>query len=561
MAIVGPSGCGKTTLLKIIAGLQIETAGRIFWQGKDVSEEGDIPSKELGYVPQFSIAHDHLTVEECIDNAIRLRTCLGGDELVELADRIIAEVGMENLRDKPVRVLSGGQKRRLGLAMELVTHPKLLLCDEVTSGLDPQSEQEIVELMHRLSLREHRIVVNVTHSLSHLELYDSVLVMSAGRVVYHGPPAAMLHYFSVESFEKLYSMLPAREPAAWQESWLKHRPAYYKQLETKLARRPQPATPVMPGEKPTKPVGEAGENAAETQAEEEADSSLELPGALRQFMVLFSRRWSLFFRDRTQLLLQLLLLVIFPILVVIFAHKGIDPMPDAAVDTAILGPEKALMMQADLVQKQTRIGGLISGLVMFQVVLLTLMGSNNSAREVAGERLVYEKERLGGVRPGAYVASKVAFLGVLVLIQSSWMALFVDHFCGFRGDFMDRLKLLVMVNAAMTSICLGISSLMKSADQASLLSIYLVGFQLPLSGAVLKLPDFMEKLIQPFISAYWSWAGQLSGMKMTPDYVGITRAVPTTLVSTPDIGFNWLLLHIAAGIFLSWLGCMSRRWE
>ena len=203
MAIVGPSGCGKSTLLKLIAGINQETAGSIHWNGRNLSEEGDLEHSEIGYVPQFSIAYESLTVEENIENAVRLRAKTASrSEFEKLVDDTLLATGLDEIRDRMVKVLSGGQRRRLSLALELVTDPVLLLCDEVTSGLDPKSEQEIVSLMHELSRNEHRLVINVTHSLANLDLYDSVLVLSEGKVAYHGPPRAIEHYFSVENAEE-----------------------------------------------------------------------------------------------------------------------------------------------------------------------------------------------------------------------------------------------------------------------------------------------------------------------------------------------------------------------
>jgi len=129
---------------------------------------------------------------------------------------------------------------------------------------------------------------------------------------------------------------------------------------------------------------------------------------------------------------------------------------------------------------------------MFQVVLLALMGSNNAAREIAGERKIMEKEKFGGVSPGAYLCSKFVFLMAIILVQSLVMGFAVEAFWNFKGtgaqlDHIDHFVFLILTNAAMTFICLGISALMKTSEQASLLSIYLVGFQLPLSGAVLAL--------------------------------------------------------------------------
>lgn len=543
MAIVGPSGCGKTTLLKVVAGLKFESEGDIFWRGESLGEDGEIEARELGYVPQFSIAYDHLTVEESIEAAAKLRTRAGGDEFYDIVDRVIAEVGMENSREKRVSVLSGGQKRRLGLAMELVSRPHLLLCDEVTSGLDPKSERDIVQLLHQLSLHDDRIVVNVTHSLSNLDLYDSVLVLYEGHLVYHGTPAAMTHYFSVENAEGVYPALPARKAADWHESWLKYREAYYEKLDHRLDQRPKPEA---------KPATDA------TGAPLPAGEDAHLPAGIgRQFFVLFARRWRLFFRDRTQLLLHLALLFGFPILVVIFASSGLPDMPDQIVPSNL----EDYKLAAANVEKQVEVGGLISGLVMFQVILLTLMGSNNSAREIAGERLTYEKERLGGLAPLAYLGSKALFLGVLVAVQSIWMGFFVNHFTGLPGSLGDKITMLFLVNAAMTSVCMAISANMKSADQASLLSIYLVGFQLPLSGAVLALPGALEKFLQPLIAAYWSWSGQLASMRPSAYFVAIDQAVPTTVVATASGAAAVLMAHILCGLVAAWIGCKRHLWD
>jgi ABC-type multidrug transport system ATPase subunit len=556
MAIVGPSGCGKTTLLKVIAGLQFETSGSVFWRGEDLSDGGDLQPQELGYVPQFSIAFDHLTVEECVETAAKLRTRASGDELYEIVDRVIAEVGMESSRDKRVAVLSGGQKRRLGLAMELVSRPHLLLCDEVTSGLDPQSERDIVQLLHTLSMQDDRIVVNVTHSMSYLDLYDSVLVMHEGHVVYHGTPDAMPHYFSVENPQAIYPRLAKRTAADWHESWKKYSDAYYEKLDFRLAARTHSDDEGLPPSPAASPV--SGTAAAGSTSQTPEEDSRHIPAAfLRQFLVLFTRRWKLFFRDRTQLLLHLALLFGFPILVVIFATDGLPSMPEVSAAETI----EDLKAQAEAVEKRVEIGGLISGLVMFQVILLTLMGSNNSAREIAAERLTYEKERLGGLTPMAYLSSKACFLAVLVTIQAVWMGLFVNHFTGLPGSLGDKIKMLLLVNGAMTAVCLAISANMKSPEQASLLSIYLVGFQLPLSGAVLALPGALERIIQPLIAAYWSWSGQLASMRPSEYFVGIDQAIPTDVVSEPGISASVLTAHILCGLVAAWIGCKRHRWD
>jgi len=529
MAIVGPSGCGKSTLLKLIAGICQESSGSIFWNGRNLSEEGDLEASEIGYVPQFSIAFEALTVEENIAAAVRLRAKTAGREAFRrLVDDVLASTGLAAIRDRPVRVLSGGQKRRLSLALELVTDPVLLLCDEVTSGLDPKSEHEIVELMHQLSRNEHRLVVNVTHSLANLDLYDSVLVLDAGRIVYHGPPRALAHYFSVEKPEDVYLRLAKRKTEEWAGSWAKHREAYYA------------AVPARKAETPAESVSAA------------------TPGAFAQFFALFFRRWRIFFRDRGQIFLQFSILAIFPFLVVIFDLDGVEQTKRLAESLPANLTEYEAEREA--VTFNLNLGGLVSGLVMFQVILLTLMGSNNSAREIAGERLIFEKEKLGGLRPSVYIASKVAFLSALVLTQSAWMAIFVQAVCEIPSQAMlPHFLLLLLVNGGMTAVCLGISSLARTADQASLLSIYLVGFQLPLSGAVLALPDWAGWLTRPFISAYWSWAGIMDGMER--DYHRYIKEVTDTWLGPMWLSFVVLALHVAIGLAVAYVGVRRPKWE
>ena len=537
-AILGPSGCGKSTLLKTIAGLREPTSGKIEWDGIDLAEE-DMDPHEIGYAPQFSIAYDLLTVWENVEAALRLRVCgLDAGTAEATIEKILRDVGLDDIVDRRVALLSGGQKRRLALALEMVSSPHLLLCDEATSGLDPKAEDEIVKLMHRLSRIDDRIVVSVTHSLRHLALYDSVLVLCEGHVAYHGAADTLFHYFGVEQPEELFPRLAMRTPEEWHRSWGKYHAAYY-------------ATANLDGGQ-SEPAGESTEPL-------HRPAPAASPSALKQFAVLHARRWKLFFRDRAAVLLQLALLIGFPCLVVIFALDGIPQIKTLAT------PQTGNFLQQmksefEQLSEMTKTGSLISGLVMFQVVLLALMGSNNASREIAAERLIFEKEKFAGLRPGAYVASKAAFLGVLVLAQSLWMGMFVNTIVHFPGNLGPQLLLLILVNAAVTATCLAISSLMKSAEQASLAGIYLVGFQLPLSGAVLALPATLGWITRPFIASYWSWSGFISAMRDTRGYNAVAKVTQTSLSDVPVC--VWVLaVHVLLGLFIAFTGSKSSRWE
>ncbi len=148
-------------------------------------------------------------------------------QMRQLAAKI--NVGLSEIGDRRVALLSGGQKRRLAMAMEMVSSPSLLLCDEVTSGLDPKSEDEIVHLMHDLSRSDKRIVLSVTHSLQHVALYDSVIVLYQGHLVYHGTPKLLAHYFGITNPADLYPRLAQRTAGDWHRSWEKYRASYYEQ--------------------------------------------------------------------------------------------------------------------------------------------------------------------------------------------------------------------------------------------------------------------------------------------------------------------------------------------
>jgi ABC-type multidrug transport system ATPase subunit len=542
MAIVGPSGCGKTTLLKTIAGLNPESGGALFWDSRNLSQEGDLAPSEIGYVPQFSIAYDPLTVDESVEAATRLRVRnRTTEELDHRIDRVLEETGLSPISDRQVKVLSGGQKRRLGLAMELVSDPKLLLCDEVTSGLDPRSEREIVRLLHDLSRKDGRIVLSVTHSLAHLELYDSILVLHEGRVAFHGPPEQLTHYFSVSDTEEVYPRLTAQASERWHESWLKHRESYQKMMD-----------------KTRNLLISSGSLHLPPDPAEEPAEALRQPGFFSQFATLLSRRWRIFFRDRGQVFLQLAIILCFPLLVTIFSEKASGPIRRFS-DMRQNNLEAVIQEEQRVRADQAKVGSAISGIIMFQVVLLSLMGSNNSAREIAGERQIYEKEKFGGLRPSAYLASKIAFLACLVIGQSLWMAFFVNTFGTFRGDFVQHAGFLLLVNASMTAICLAISSLMRTAEQASLLSIYLVGFQLPLSGAVLALPEKVEMFTRPFISAYWAWSGSVEALQ-TQVHEAVKSVIDTSL-SAQNICLYALGAHIGIALIAAWMGARRPQWD
>lgn len=560
VCIMGPSGCGKSTLLKVITGILEQTDGELHWDGRDLSNEEDLHPGDLGYVPQFSVAYDLLTVEESIASAMALRTQLAKTEdFIPSLDYILEVTGLTHLSDRLVKVLSGGQKRRLGLALELVTDPCLLLCDEVTSGLDPKSEHEITNLLRVLS-RGHpkRVVINVTHSLASLDAYDSVMVMYQGVLTFHGPPKAMMHYFAVEHPEDVYLKLTERKKEDWRESWAKYRETYYKRHGFDGPRiLPEDETPSKTSVREERVVADVDMTGV---PEHHEFPPIEMPSMTTQLFELLKRRWTIFRRDSAQVWLHLAMLFGFPLLVVIFALDGIKPLRALSTHQDENIQQEYQQLKAHQ-EEQLKAGGLVSGLVMLQVVLVTLMASNNAAREIASERLILEREKLGGLHPFAYVGSKIFFLGLFVLAQSLWMGFFVDLVVGgLPGDLITKLVLLLLASAAMTSVCLGISAMSKSPEKSTILCIYLVGFQLPLSGAVLTLPDWLENWVQPVIAAFWGWSGSLSSMRSTAFFDAVKTVTDTDLVGSGIAAFV-LSVHVLIGLAMAFVGVQKSQWD
>lgn len=535
--IVGPSGCGKSTLLKTIAGILPHTAGSIRWRGRDLNEK-DLDPQELGYVPQFTCTQSKLTVGENLHYAARLRRTGSLPEIREVVEKVERETGLTDLHDRPAGVLSGGQLRRLGLAMELTTNPSLLLADEVTSGLDPRSEEEITELLANLARQPGRLVLLVTHSLRFLSQYDSVTVLMAGRLVYGAHPGGLISYFNVTSPEEVYPVLAERPPSEWAEDWI--------------------SSPAELGFEIEAAVEEIASDLLE-EKEKGEESCPPLPGFLSQAFTWFSRRTKLFLRDRTQVFLQLALLLVFPAVVTLFALQGLPAVRDMTMnqDTDVV---QQLRENLAFTVQSSRIGTLVSGLAMFQVILLALMGSNNSAREVVGDRVILEKEKLAGLRPEAVLTGMGAYLFFLVMIQAAWMTLFVRAVCQFPGELLEQFFPFVLLTGAMTSLCLAISSWCSTSEQASLGSLYLVGFQLPLSGAILALPEWIGWICRPVISAYWAWSGYLQTLRDTRFY-DIVRMITETPLASSQMAMWVLGLHLGFGVFLAYIGIRRSEWR
>lgn len=517
-AVIGPSGCGKTTLVKAMLGI-LPSTGRTNFQG-EVIEPDTILSGRLAFVPQFSIAAPQLTVAEVLSFALELQV-MDPHIRQQRFDTSLERIGLEACRDTRVANLSGGQLRRLGLGIELIADPDCIVCDEVTSGLDPRSEDTILEMLQSLRDDAGKAFICIIHNLNKLDYFDSITVVYEGSVVFQGDLNALKHYFSISDPLQLYDRLSQCTVEEWDGRWAREQP----ELSVEV-----PGVSTQPHSRPQ---------------------------ILDQVQTLLKRRALLFVRDRAYWLLTLSITLGFPLLVAIFAWDGLPELRGLALthDGGFLERiESSLRFRMDAIQTAS----LVTGLILFQVILLTLIGSNNGAREIAAERTLYEKERLAGLNPYAYAMSKLIFSGSIACLQGLWMTVFVKTICDFPGPVFGQSCILMLACVSMTAVCLGLSAVLPSADKASLLSVYLVGFQLPLSGIVLALPDGLVNLCRPFITAYWAWAGYFATMIDTRLYDAF-RLESNELIPNTGLASCILGLHAACGVFLVFYGCIQKR--
>ena len=533
-AVIGPSGCGKTTLMKAILGI-IPSTGQASLAGVPIHSTEDLVGK-VGFAPQFTAAQVQLTVGESLDYALRLAVPNAAERQRRL-DSVLEVTKLAPHRNKKVSSLSGGQLRRLSLGLELTLDPPCMICDEVTSGLDPQSEDEILALLRSLAESANKSFVCIIHNLGKLNQFDWVTVVYQGDVVFQGSPDTLLGYFGIPDGLRLYEVLNAYNLAHWRDRWAIYQsehPDYYEVAVAKVGASVEAA-----------PLPEP-----------------DIPGGVSQFFTLLARRLRLFFRDTGYLGLTLAITFGFPLLVIIFNLEGnwdILKIPMDRNMASMQAVQQAIKVQVSNAQ----VSGLAAGLVMFQVILLTLMGANNGGREISAERVLYEKERMTGLRPWAYAFSKITFVSMIAIFQGLWMCAFVKLICRFPGPWMEQGAILAASCVSMSVVCLGFSAMLTSPEKSSLLSIYLVGFQLPLSGVVLALPAALTWVCRPFINSYWGWSGYMKSMQAFPLWDAYTSSLPdqTAYVADNTLSLVVLLVQGLCGLCFVVLGCQQKRWN
>ena len=364
-AVIGPSGAGKSTLLRALTGSQPATRGQVIYQGLDLYRNFASLRQLIGVVPQDDVVHRQLTVRQALDYAAELRLPKDYDRPARdrEVDRVIGDLGLLDHQQTTIARLSGGQRKRTSVAMELLTQPRLLLLDEPTSGLDPGLDLDVMKLL-RSQADGGRTVLVVTHSTDNLALCDQVLILAPGGLVaYFGAPEDVLTHFGCERYAEVFKQL-TENPRVHADRWASG----------------HQASPPNPSAQLAQPVVDA------------ATPSLRRS---RQWSTLIRRQLRIIAADRSYALSTLLLpLVIAAMTLVIPGDTGFGQPPRDGL-------------------------GEPSQLLVIITVGAAFMGMSASIRELIGERAIFLRERTVGLSPAIYLSAKVCVLFATTLAQSA----------------------------------------------------------------------------------------------------------------------------------------------
>jgi ABC transport system ATP-binding/permease protein len=450
IGVIGPSGSGKSTLLKALTGYRPANQGDVLYDNRSLYKQFAELRQRIGLVPQDDILHKELTVRKALRYAAKLR--FPGDtapaEREARIDEVLRELKLDIHKDKKVTSLSGGQRKRVSVALELLTKPSLIFLDEPTSGLDPGMDRDVMQLLRGLA-DDGRTVLVVTHSVAELQLCDKLLVMApGGSVAYFGPPEEALNFFGYESWADVFSAFENYRDYDWAGRWRgsQHYQMYAADLD---AVAPQQVSLPSPQQlRPPKPQSWGA-----------------------QLWTLIRRYTSVIASDRGFLGLMVILpAVLGAVSVVIPAEFGLAPPDDG----------------------RARFNGDAGTIMLILAVGICFSGAANSVRELIKERVIYERERATGLSRSAYLMSKVIVLGLITAFQGVIISAigFTTRRLPAEGLIMPPAAelCLVLIALGFTSMMFGlvISSLVKTAEKTMPLLVMFAIVQVVFTGVLFK---------------------------------------------------------------------------
>ncbi|MEU9099892.1 FHA domain-containing protein [Streptomyces sp. NPDC048361] len=505
LAVVGPSGAGKSTLLNALTGLRPADGGTVLYDGRDLYRDYAELRQRIGLVPQDDILHAQLTVRRALGYAAELRFPQDTEKAERRArvDEVIRELGLEQRVDQPIHSLSGGQRKRVSVALELLTKPSLLFLDEPTSGLDPGMDRSVMHMLRGLA-DDGRTVIVVTHSVLSLDVCDRLLVLApGGRIAYYGPPRDALAFFGFAEWPEAFEAFEGDHDRDWARDYRES--PFHQQYIANSSAQPFPG--------PLAPTGQATATPFAPPPKPQSWGS--------QLRTLVRRYAAALGADRTFLAIMIAL-----------------PFVMGAMARALAGSRltQETAMNALLI---LCVGGVLTG-------------AANAVRELVKERVIYRRERAVGLSRSAYLMSKVVVLGTITVLQAVVLTLVallgVDlNAPGGAGVLLPPLVEVTLAVAllAFTAMMLGllVSALVRKEEVTMPLLVLLAIVQVVFCGALLKLNGVpgVEQLAW-LVPSRWA-LGAMAGT------IGLGRIVPGDLTTDP-------LFQHSAGVWLLNMGML-----
>jgi ABC transport system ATP-binding/permease protein len=448
VAVMGPSGAGKTTLLDLMAGVRGPSGGDVRHDGV-VVDATSAPARPVGYVPQDDIIHLDLPLRRTLLYAARLRLPAGSTarDADRAVDSVLRDLGLSDRADVVVRRLSGGQRKRASIAVELLAAPHTLFLDEPTSSLDPATSAGVVRLLRRLAGRGITVVLT-THDPASIDVCDQVVLLERdGQLAFAGTPAEARAAFGVADLTVVFDLLAtgATTPREWADRYV-------------ASRAPTASASSSPAAGPT----------SAPSAEGAVPTPVPRAGLLRQTWLLARRNADVLGRSR----LTLAILVGSPVLVTVMLAMLFRPHAFDAHAAADLGPAQVVFW--------TAFSGFFFGLTY-------------GLLQIVGEQAIVRRERRSGLRPVAYVASKIVVLvPVLAGVTAVMLAVLrgLDRLPGESWRVYGSLFVTLMTEEV-SALALGLlaSAAVATSAQAALALPMLCFPQVLFAGAVVPIDD------------------------------------------------------------------------
>ena len=470
MGVIGPSGAGKSTLLGALTGTAPANGGQVLYDGRDLYTNYAQLRHRIGLVPQENILHTQLTARRGLGYAAELRfpRDTSKAERSHRIDEVLEELALTRHADTKTAAMSGGQQKRVNVALELLTKPSLLFLDEPTSGLDPGLDKSVMEQMRDLA-HDGRTVIVVTHSVANLNLCDQLLVLvPGGKIAYFGPPQEGLRHFNQPGWAEVFQAFEAEPNRDWAAEY--RNSMYYQQY-------------VAGGME--NPVAIQGRGAQAAAVPKTSNRFAQMSTLVRRYSAVIAS-------DRG--FLYLLVGVVLGLGALVRAF----PLPNGG----FIGPNN---------------DGAQSALLIL-VLCACFSGALNAIREIVKERPIYARERGTGLSAGAYLASKVIVLGVISAFQAILLVAIGLAGKNFppKGSALPIPLLEIAIAIALVavvSMVIGLltSSVVSTAERAMPLVFLLVMIQVVTTGGIFAIHGTAGlEQIAWFTPSRWGFAGAAS---------------------------------------------------